>query len=149
MHLKSHKLHVELGVTHLRAVTIVHWFEMNVKIVISIKFLNFWPFAFPWHLTLCTDRYPYVHKLAHKLVHKLYSPIICTNCASHAISSIFGNYQWCNKLLHTVDSRYYVDGLLRYFGYYVGNSKHQTISYINLYKLLLHCSKMPKPGITM
>ena len=34
----------------------------------------------------------------------------------------------------TVDSHYYVDRLLRYIGYYVENSKHQTISYINLYK---------------
>ena len=54
-------------------------------------------------------------------------------------------------LLTTVDSRYYVDRLLRYIGYYVGNSKHQTIFYINLYKLfpLLRCPKMQNPGITM
>ena len=51
----------------------------------------------------------------------------------------------------TVDSRYYVDRLLRYIGYYIGNSKHQTISYISLYKLfpLLRCPKMPNPGIRM
>ena len=56
-----------------------------------------------------------------------------------------------NQLNYTVDSRYYVDGLLRYIGYYIGNSKHKTISYINLYKMfpLLHCPKMPNPGITL
>ena len=37
----------------------------------------------------------------------------------------------------TVDSRYYIDRLLCYISYYVGISKHQTISYINLYKLFL------------
>ena len=35
-----------------------------------------------------------------------------------------------------MDSCYYVESLLRYIDYYIGNSKHQTISYINLYKLL-------------
>ena len=40
---------------------------------------------------------------------------------------------------YTVDSRYYVDGLLRYIGYYVGNSKHKTVSYINLYKMFPNC----------
>ena len=34
----------------------------------------------------------------------------------------------------TVDSRYYIDGLLLHIGYNVGNSKHKTISHMNLYK---------------
>ena len=53
----------------------------------------------------------------------------------------------------TVDSHYYVDRLLCYISYYIGNTKHQTISHINLYKLfpLLCCPKMLNPGtcITM
>ena len=50
-----------------------------------------------------------------------------------------------------MDSRYYVDPLLHYIGYYVGNSKHQTISYMNLYKLFLsfRCQKKLNPGIMM
>lgn len=36
---------------------------------------------------------------------------------------------------NTVDYCYYVDRLLRYICYYITNSKHQTIYYINPYKL--------------
>ena len=55
------------------------------------------------------------------------------------------------NLYNTVDSHYYVDSLLRYICYYVGNLKHKTISYINLYKIfpLLLCPKMQNPSITM
>ena len=55
------------------------------------------------------------------------------------------------RKLNTVNSRYYVYPLLRYIGYYVGNSKHKTISYLNLYKMfpLLHCPKMSIPSIML
>ena len=53
----------------------------------------------------------------------------------HFIFDAYDNY--VIHILHmkfsTVDSCYYVDCLLRYIGYYVGNSKRQTISYINHY----------------
>ena len=56
-----------------------------------------------------------------------------------------------NNNRYTVESGYYMDRLLRYISYYIGNSKHQTISYINLYKLLplLRCPKMLNRIITM
>ena len=48
--------------------------------------------------------------------------------------------QTVNKIIFnpstwTVDSRYNVDRLLCYIGYYFGNSKHKTISYVNPYKM--------------
>ena len=54
-------------------------------------------------------------------------------------------------MITTVNSLYYVDSLLHYIGYYIGNSKHKTISYINLYKIfpLLRCPKMLNPGSAM
>ena len=40
--------------------------------------------------------------------------------------NLFSNFVFLN----TVDSCNYVDGLLHYIGYYIGNSKHETIFYI-------------------
>ena len=51
----------------------------------------------------------------------------------------------------SVDSYHYVEGLLHLIDYYVVNSKHITISYINLYKIfpLLRHRKTLNPGITL